>query len=413
MRPKKEDLNALEQEFLLANPLVPQQFSGMCESVDPKNSLVENIRNELWQHLNTVFQNPYLGFSFLSVIFGGLFLFLHFAFPISFMLFWAGLVYVGYDSVVFLRAVFTAYLSKRLQMKIGLAPYSVHFKLENQLEELLESLRSITGSIFERDWTKSSPDLKRSSDSFLAAVKVLTERIRKYAIVSLETASIIWRNNVYAILSMDSTPEDKVFAIASKIREAEALLIRFRWLMTIGEIHDLLQEFIEAPNTKETKVSTSYGSSVLEKFHLTHFGPVAEPLAANFENVPLDLPFKGRSYWLQRLPPFPLEDDGLISKFPQAQGLFESLGQVRLLKSHLEDQMVLNCVEKAVSNVAALEDGYPATLEAKELLRDSIFAQYLDVPKFRLDSEKVQEEVDKLVAEARVALGTENGFDQE
>lgn len=411
IRPQESELNALEKEYLRTNPLMPVQYLEMVDSIDVHRNLGGNIKTELANHLGNVGENLFLWISLLSVFFGGGFLLLHILFPLSFIVFWAGLAYVGYDSIIFLRAVTTAYLMKSLQMKRGLAPYSVHFKMEKQLEQLLESLRSVTSSIFERDWTKSSPELRKSAESFQAAVKVLTERIRKYALVALQTSSIIWRNNVYAILAMDTTPEEKALAIGNKIREGEALLLRFRWLVTMGQLPERLKEYFAEAGTRAQHDSACLGTSILEQFHLTPFGPVAEDCITNFEDVPLNIPFKGRMHWHRALPPFPLEDDGFMSTFPQAQDLFDSLKQVRQLKSHLEDQMVLNCVAKAISEASTLESGYTAPLEGQEIVRDSAYAQYLDIPKFRPDSQEVQEEVDKLVANARVSLGTEDGME--
>lgn len=406
-QPNYEDLNAFEKEFLKNNPLIPAKHQGMCETVDPRHSLAANMKTELGAYLAGMAQNPFLLASILAFIICGPMWMVGVAFPLSFMLFWAATVYLSYDAVSFFRGVTNAYLIKRLQMKRGLAPYAVHFKLEKQVEKLLESLRSVAGSVFSRNWTTESKELKNTAASFLTAVQVMTERLRKYAFVSLETSAVIWRNQVYSLLAMDSTPQDKALAIGNKIREAESLLLRFKWLAGLQDLHGILAEFIEAKGAMGPIGSTPYGTAILEQFHLSHFGPLEEDIDTGFEHVPFDLSFKGRSYWHKRLPPFALENDGTFGTSRQVNDFFESLQQVIQLKAHLEDQMVLNCVSNALSQ-ATPADG--VTREAHDVVNNPA-AQYLELPRFRPDSKEVQEQVDRLAAEARVALGSEAGME--
>ena len=403
-QPNYEELNALEKEYLQTNPLIPAKHQGMCETIDPRRSLATNMASELGLYLGSIMQHPFLLASLLAVFIGGLMMLGNAAFPLSFILFWAGMVYLGYDAVVFLRGVTTAHLMKRLQMKRGLAPYEVHFKLEKQLEKLLENVRSMATSIFSRDWSKAGGGQSTPGESYLTAIRVMTERIAKNALVSLETAAVIWRNQVYAIVAMDSSPEDKALAIGNKIREAEALLLRFKWLCGLRGLPEILQEFIAAGGAKEPVGSTPYGTAILEQFHLTRFGPIEEAIDTSFEHVPYDIGFKGRFYWHKRLPPFALEDDGSFGDSRQVRDFFESLQQVIRLKAHLEDQMALNCVSSALASTSLLDD---AAREARDVV-DNPAAQYLELPSFRPDSREVQEQADRLAAEARVALGSES-----
>jgi hypothetical protein len=78
---------------------------------------------------------------------------------------------------------------------------------------------------------------------------------------------------------------------------------------------------------------------------------------------------------------------------------------VRKLKEKLEEQMVLDCVASAVSEIAVLDKDDKAGLKAQEIKRFQLYSQYLDIPKFQPDSRELQEKVDRLRAEMRVAKG--------
>jgi hypothetical protein len=399
-RPNFDELNSLEKEYLNNNPLVPFKHQDMAESVDPGKSFVKNIVQEFCAYFSTFSESYLLIFSLFMLMLGGVALALEILFPLSFILFWASLVYIGFDSINFMRAITVTFLVKRLQQKIGLSPYSVLFKLEAQLSEMLESLQVVVTSLFERDWS-SIDDVETSSESFLKAASILTDRIKQHARMSLETAAILWRNNVYAIMAMETSLSEKAVAIGNKIREAEALILRYSWLQKIDEINDRLESHV-AHISVSKEANGEECKEILEKFHLTHFGPISEDLAANFQNVPFDIPFKGRFYWHQFLPPFPLEAEEFVAEFPVTEDLFESIAQVRKLKTKLEEQMVLDCATKAISS--ASDGAASASFEAQELQRFQLYSKYLDVPKFNPDSEEVKDAVDKLSAEAKVAL---------
>jgi hypothetical protein len=48
-------------------------------------------------------------------------------------------------------------------------------------------------------------------------------------------------------------------------------------------------------------------------------------------------------------------------------------------------------------------------IEAQQLQRFQLYAQYLDVPKFSPDSDELQNRIDKLKGQLRVAMSTKPG----
>ncbi len=56
--------------------------------------------------------------------------------------------------------------------------------------------------------------------------------------------------------------------------------------------------------------------------------------------------------------------------------------------------------------MAVLDKDDEAGLKAQEIKRFQLYSQYLDIPKFQPDSRGLQEKVDRLRAEMRVAKGS-------
>ncbi|GAB4267579.1 MAG: hypothetical protein Kow0029_02140 [Candidatus Rifleibacteriota bacterium] len=407
-RPNLEKLNTLEKEYLENPPMVPGKYHEMLETVDPKLSLGKNAAREIRNYLT----NPAMAYlfmlAFVSMAAGGLMLWANVLFPFSFMLFWVSMVYLGYDTVNFSRAVLTSFLVKRLQMKVGMSPYSVHFKIELQLQKMLQSLQLVINSFFNHDWQNQSQESMANAESFLSAAKTIAERIQKYARLSLDTITLIWRNNVYAIVAMNDSLQDKAVAIGNKIKEAEALIIRYKWLMSLNQIGLILQDYTSGKKLADAPENSSYCQFLQDKFLLSPYGPISEPYAGNFQHVPYEIPFLMRFFWHQQLPPFPLESQDLTNEFPELADFFESIQQVRKLKAKLEEQMVLDCAQNAISEVSALDKTGSVALEAEELKRFQLYSKFLDIPKFQPDSQELQNKIDRLRAEMRVTLGTDN-----
>ncbi len=399
-RPNHDELNALEKEYLENAPTVPIKFSSMCETIDPAKTLGANIARELRHYFANPGQSYLLMISLLAILLGGGMLLTHIAFPLSFMLFWAGMVYTGFDAVNFFRAVMISFLVRRLQMKTGLSPYSVHFKIENQLSQMLQSLQMVINSFFDKDWSKADAG-QASPDSFINAAQTLTRRIQKYAQLSLETSAIIWRNNIYAIVAMNTSFQEKANEIGNKIREAEALILRYRWLTRFTQIEKMLADHAAGLGPVTEKNGPSPRQRVIDAFFLSPHGPMTEPYSGNFQNVPHEIPFKMRFFWHQQLPPFPLSGSEILQECPQAQDFFDSIQQVRQLKAKLEEQMIFECTTNALVDSYDGEGAHAAS-EAGEIQRQQTYLQFLDVPKFQPDSDELDEQLDRLRARIRV-----------
>lgn len=390
-RPNAASLNSLEKQYLVQLPMIPPKFHSMLETADAKKSLAANIANEAGNYLSNFQQSYVLLLAMLLSFAGGTMLMTSIFFPLSFILFWTGMVYMGYDAVNFTRAATNSYLIKRLQHKTGASPYSVHFKLEAQIVQMLQSLQLVTNSFFEHDWRNRGTEPSTSIDSFLSATNTLTQRLKKFADLSFETIAIIWRHNVYSIVAQDSPLQDKVIAISNKIREAEAIILRYQWLSHIDQINGQLKDFVAGKIEQKT---------ILDRFQLAQYGPIQEPYTGDLEHAPFEIPFKMRYFWHQQLPPFPISGTEILKDMPKTQPLFESIEQVRKLKAKLEEQMLLDCVSSAISDVSSSG----AAAEADEVKRFQLYSTYLDVPAFQPSEKDLNNKIDKLRAEMRVNL---------
>jgi len=396
-RPVYNNLNPIEKEYLANPPSVPAKFHHLCETINPNLSLAGNMLVEFGKYVGNPGQSWLFIVAFLALLLGGGMMMLHVLFPLSFMLFWGGMVFSAYDAVQFSRAAAVSLLVRRLQMRGGSSPYSVHFRIEEQLTQMFSSLQLVLNSFFDKNWSGPQMEMQAAAESFLQAAKTITARIQKFAQLSLETSSIIWRNNVYAIVADPKTTyQEKVVAIANKIREAEAIIMRFRWMMRLDQTWQIMERHVSG----ETGFNSSQDrrAAVNETFLGPH-GPLTEAYYGNFEHVPFELPFRMRFFWHQQLPPHPLPAEELAAELPQTRELLESIEQVRRLKTKLEEQMILDCTALAVSNAAGQES---TALEARDIQRFQLYSQYLDIPKFQPDSEELQNRVDRLKAQLKV-----------
>ncbi|MGM0600804.1 MAG: hypothetical protein ACQETH_13420 [Candidatus Rifleibacteriota bacterium] len=407
-RPNYDKLNSLEKQYLENLPMVPGKFHYMLDTIEPKNNLVTNIVKEFGNYMTDFSQSWPFFLALTTAVAGGIMLTANVLFPLSFILFWIALVYLGYDAVNFSRAILTSFLVKRLQLKTGMSPYSVHFKIEAQLEKMLQSLTLLINSFFDHDWKSADQSGSASSESFLSAIETIIKRIERYAKLSLSTTEIIWKNNVYAIVAMNTSSQEKVAAIGNKIKEAEAMLIRYRWLKSLGKISTLLNNFAAGERDPDAPDNASYRQYILNSFYLNEYGPLEEKCENNFEQVPYEIPFKMRVFWHQQLPPFPLDGEQLQEQFPETSDFFASIEQVKKLKAGLEEQMVLDYASNAISEISELEKAEKTDLEAKDLKNYELYSKYLEVPGFKPDEEELQRKVDRLKAEVRVAIGSDH-----
>ena len=377
----------------------------MCETVKPGKSLGKNIAVELHNYIAAPDQSWLFLLSILSIATGGGMMLMQIAFPLSFMFFWAGMVYAGFDAINFMRAVVVSFLVRRLQMKAGMSPYSVHFKIEDQLKQMLQSLQMVVNSFYETDWTRTETDRQQTIENFINATTTLTGRIKVYADLSLETAAIIWRNNVYAIVASTESFQEKAIAVGNKIREAEALILRYRWLVRLDQLNQRLKEHTEIDAIAAAANNSQLCQKILAEFLLSPYGPMAEPYSGGFASVPFELPFIMRFFWHQQLPPFPLSGEELLQELPAIADFFDSIQQVRKLKGKLEEQMILDCASAAIDDVSKIDNEQTTMLEAQQLQQFQLYAKYLDVPKFNPDSDELQNRIDKLKGQLRVAMG--------
>lgn len=400
-RPNYDELNALEKEYLENAPTVPAKFNGMIETIDPKKSLLKNLIKEFNDYITNPGQSYLFIIALIALLAGGGMLLAKVLFPLSFMLFWAGMVYTGFDAVNFFRAAVISFLVRRLQMKTGLSPYSVHFKIETQLQQMLQSLQMVINAFFDKDWSRPESGGMATAQSFINATQTLTRRIQKFAQISIETAAIIWRNNVYSIVARDTTFQEKANEIGNKIREAEAMILRYRWLMRFGQIEQMLLDHVNGVDLNADGKATSARQAVIDAFQLSPHGPMTEPYAGNFQHVPHEIPFLMRFFWHQQLPPFPLSGEEILHECPETQDFFNSIEEVRQLKTKLEEQMILECTTNAIADISDGTSSHTAS-EAGEIQRQQTYLQFLDIPRFQPDSEDLDQQLDQLRARIRV-----------
>jgi hypothetical protein len=406
-----KSLSYNEKSFLDNEKTLPPGSMEVFEHVNPEKGLAANLKTAFGNYIADFDRSMLFWFSALAVV-AGIFLGVYASvFPLGFFLFWLGAVYLSYDTVNMIRKVHGTRLLKRLSHSGRSSPYSVFFKLENQLEKFLVSLRSVTYSVVERSWRSSSLELQDTGESFLRAARVVTERIEKYAHLSLDLFAVIWRNNVYSITSSSLSPQQQALAIGNKCREAEAMLLRYRWLLGLKEIVTHLQNHIQNGSAEGNENSRVALKKILETFHLTMYGPVTEELSPSFETTPDYVPFKGRYFWHQQLPPFPIDNLGDLAVSQHARELIRSLEAVRPMKNYLQEQAAINCVTKSIADASASERGFSPAAQAKQLGKELLYEKLLELPEFRPDSGEVKDEIDKLVSEAKVSLGTENLFE--
>ncbi len=396
-RPVYANLTPIEKEYLASPPAIPGKYYYMPKRVNPKHNLLTNIKNEFSYYLTS----PTMSFKFYvailltivtgQMVVGGV------GFPISFILFWPAILYITYDLISFTRAVTIALLISRLQLKGGASPYSVHFKIEEQLGQMLSGLNMILNTFFERTWTPSDVNQKNAALGFYQAISTLTNRIVKYGRVSLETSAIIWRNNVYSIVAeKDKTTQSKIISINNKIREGEALILRYCWFLHLHTIKDELETYVNDPGELRQE---DFRREMIEGNQLSTHGPITERYSGNFQSVPYELPFRMRYFWHQQLMPAPLPSEEIIKKYPETIEFFESIQQVRQLKDGLEQQMILDCATSALGGVQDTEN---TMLEAQDIKTYEVYSQLLNIPEFQPNNDKLQSQIDRLNSQLRL-----------
>lgn len=393
-RPDESSLSASEKQCIVSQPTLPPRFDYLIQTTDPAKPFFANFLNEL---KNLMLDSEKSGWIYVSMIvflisFVGILA--QVLFPLNMILFLSSLLYCGFESLSFAKALNSAYIIKRLQFNKGGSPYSVFFKIETQIIKLLENTQVVLDSFFDQQ----QPE--KMSDSFLSAIGSICSKTSKFADLSLQTFMLLWKGNVYSLLAKDIPYKDKIIALGNKIKEAEAFIMRHVWLKKIKNLHEDLKTYI-AQDSLEKSESDAYSTSqsIIAKYNLTRQGPVSENFSGDLLNSPYEIPFKARYFWHQQLPPFPLTGDELISECPETREFFQVIDQVRHLKTKIEEQMILDYASDAVVDASG---NYETAYEARQMQQFDFYHKFLDVKSFEIDEESFSDKVDKLKAEMRV-----------
>lgn len=405
-RPNVANISSFEKSILATPPNIPQRLEITAGKVKANPPLLFQLPSLYFSYLasphDALLHRGALAAGIVSTILfiataaKNLFFIKHFFLMIMIFAF----VYLIYDSIHFIKAVYSNYLLERLQIQGGSSPYSVHFKVETVLQNTLKSLQSLLYAFYEKPWEEmnNNPEMKQSGNSFILAVKAITSKIKKFSMVSLETITLLWRNNVYAITSFpDISYEDKIQHLNLKITEAKAVILRYCWFRQLEMAHEFLEDHLNGKSGRSTSDDANY---VIEGMQLGLLGPLTEPFHGNLETVPYELPFIMRYYWHQQLRPASFPEEEIIEKFPETAELFESIGQVRNLIQKLEEQKILSMAENAVTDDYKTEA--QITSEAKQIKKFQLYSDYLDIPKFQPSDAELLKQVDRLNAELRV-----------
>lgn len=401
-KPNEKTLTSKDKELFHCPPLIPAKLFFLETRIETDRSYGSVVISELAYYLNDFKNNQFFLFSFLSVIFGGSLLLLEIFFPLSFMLFWLGAVCGVFDLVIFFRTLNNVVRSKKLQHSVKGTPYSVHFKLETQIKKSLSSLQLLIFSCFEKLARLSDEKKLVYLDSFFSAISIILQKIQNLTEQSLKVVKIIWCNNLYSIIALKITNEEKIIAINNKIREAEAFIMRYVWLKKIPDIKTEIKDYVNNMHSKTDSENYSAGKEIIDKYYLSTFGPLSEPYSGDFEHTPYQLQYITRHFWHSQLPPFELASNELTKEYPQLIDFIEGIEQVRNLRNSLEEQMLLDCSREAISHINSdvIYDNI-TSLEADDIALYDNFYKHVDVPKFLACPEEFTKEVDKLKSHTR------------
>ncbi|MBR4570738.1 MAG: hypothetical protein IKO19_08775 [Candidatus Riflebacteria bacterium] len=405
-RPNAANISSFEKSFISSPPNIPERFESTVSKVKAVPPLLFQLPSLYFSYIDTpkdgLIHRTALTAGVISVFIYTLTTIKNIIFlkHLLWMIMIIAFLYIIYDSIHFMKSVYSNYVLERLQIQGGSSPYSVHFKVETVLMNTLKSLQSLLYAFYEKPWEemKNDPELKQSGNSFVLAVQAVTAKIKKFSQVSLETITLLWRNNVYAITSLpDVSYEDKIKHLKLKITEAKAVILRYCWLRQIEMAHEFLEDHLNGKSGRSTPDDAKY---VIEGMQLGLYGPLTEPFHGNLETVPYELPFIMRYYWHQQLSPSSFPEEEITAQYPETAELFESIGQVRNLIQKLEEQKILSMAENAVTDDYKTEA--QITSEARQIKKFQLYSDYLDIPKFQPSDAELLKQVDRLNAELRV-----------
>lgn len=406
-RPNYANLTDLEKSYISKPPSnTPERFENMINYIAASEPLFSQLgklyliyfrSNKDSQHHQNAFYIALASlvlFTFSAM--HGIFFLKHFFIMILIL----SSVYLIYDSIAFIRTAYSNYILNRLQIQSGASPYSVHFKVETVLQNSLKSLQALLYAFYEKPWEEiaKTTDILNEGSTFITATKAITAKIKKFAAISLETITLLWRNNVYAITSYpDLSYDEKINHLNIKIMEAKAVILRYCWFRELEHAYEFLEAHLKGESGRSTADDSNY---VIEGMQLGLMGPLTEPYNGNLESVPYDLPFIMRYYWHQQLRPSSFPEEDIKAQYPETSELFESIGQVQNLINKLNEQKIMNIAEEAVKNDFKTET--EITSEAHQIKRFSLYSDYLDIPKFQPSDAELLKQVDRLNAQIRV-----------
>lgn len=398
-RPVYESLLPIEKKYIDVPPIISGKFYYMLKSVNGLKDYGYNFFKEAANY----FASPTLCFPlYLSLcgIVASLYLIATgttTALPILLLMVSFG--YAIMDLYDFVSSVTKALITVRLQVKGGASPYSVHFKIEEQLDQMLKTLSKLLYTFLETKPAYTTPMEQKAAESVLSAIKAITARIKKYAKISLETTHIIWRNNVYSLAS-DDKPEttEKELYINNKIREGEALILRYCWLNHLDTISDSIRNYLKSPD--ETVDFSSFKREIIEDNKLSTHGPLNEKFKTDYQSLPHELPFKMRYHMLEQLMPVDLPKENIIELFPDTKKFFESIAQVREMKNTVEQQAMIDKTAKVLSGIKS--DNGMLSMEADDVKNTDTFSNFLDFSSFATNDDELQNQIDRLNAQLRI-----------
>ena len=405
-RPNPKSLTDTEKYYLANPPNIPARFEKMVSFVSSVKSFVGQITGLYSVYLRSSkdsdkHQNALWGIAVSIVFFTISSLshvpaFMHIG--IMFLIF--SLFYLVYDFNLFFKSAYATYVINSLQIQGGTSPYSVHFKIETVIQNTLKSLQSLLYAFYDKPWEElaKDTDIVEAGNSFILATQAITAKLKKYANLSLETITLLWRNNVYAITSLSNLSNDeKITHLNLKIIEARAVVLRYLWLRQLDLAYEFLEAHLKGESGRTTDEDRSY---VIEGMQLGLMGPLTEPYNGNLESVPFELPFVMRYYWHQQLKPTAFPADEIKAQYPETSDLFESIEQVQNLIKKIEEQKVMEIAENAVKNDFKTET--EITSEANQIKRFQLYSDYLDIPKFKPNDEELLKLVDRLNAQLKL-----------
>ena len=398
-QPVYDKLTDIEKKYVKAPPAMPAKFYYMLNSVNGLKDYGYNLFKEAANY----FTSPSLCFPLYLSIIGILVSFSMMIngsiLVLAIMLLAGSVGYAAMDLYEFSTSVTKALISARLQTKAGASPYSVHFKTEEQIDQMLKTLSKLLYTFFESNPSYNTPLEQKATEGVLTAIKALTNRIKKYAKISLETTLIIWKNNIYSIAAEENPNNpQKELNINNKIREGEALIIRYCWLNHLDTIDNSIRNYLKSPN--ESIDFQSFKREIIDDNKLSTHGPLGEVYKTDYQTLPYELPFKMRFHMLEQLIPEELPAENVIELFPETKKFFESISQAREMKKAVEQQQILDKTAKVLSGIKG--DNGTLSMEADDVINTDSFSNFIDFSSFVPNDDELQNQIDKLNAQLRI-----------